>query len=298
MVVTTMCLAWQFWWVLPYTKLWSKEVVSAIDTGADRELTILASNVLTPNRNAQSLIDLVKKHQPDILVTMESDRWWESKLKAIEAQMPYSVKCPLDNLYGMHVFSRLPLIDPQICYLVEYDVPSIHALVKMRSHDEVRLHFVHPAPPSPAENAESSERDAELIIVARSAAESLQPVIVAGDLNDVAWSPTTCLFRKISRLLDPRIGRGMFNTFHCGYLFLRWPLDHLFHSSHFHLCHIERLPSIGSDHFPLLKRLTLDRHQAAGQSGLDADATDHDWAEELAQNKGVSKKDVPQPGDS
>lgn len=298
LTVTILCLAWQLWWVLPYTAFWSKEVVDSIDIDPDHELSIITSNVLTPNRNAHTLIELVQKHTPDILVTMESDRWWEDKLKTIESQMPYSVKCPLDNLYGMHVFSRLALIDPQIRYLVEDDIPSIHTLVRMRSNDEVRLHFVHPAPPSPTENAESSERDAELIVVARSVARSTQPVIVAGDLNDVAWSPTTRLFRKISGLLDPRIGRGMFNTFHAGYPFLRWPLDHLFHSVHFHLHHIERLPSIGSDHFPLLTRLTLDRRQGASQNGLGADDTDHDRADEIARNEGVSIRDVPQPGQS
>jgi len=211
--------------------------------------------------------------------------------------MSHSIKCPLDNLYGMHVFSRLPLLEPEICFLVEDDVPSIHALVKMRSGDEVRVHFVHPAPPSPTENPESAERDAELIVVARSVAGSEQPIVVAGDLNDVAWSATTRLFRKISGLLDPRIGRGMFNTFHVGYPFLRWPLDHLFHSEHFTLRFIDRLPSIGSDHFPLLTRLTLNTHRGARQDGLRADRADHDWAAKLTHAQDVNKSDVPQPGE-
>jgi len=295
--VTGGCVVWQLWWVLPYTVLWPKEVLDSKKSACDATLSILTSNVLTPNRNADALIELVQQYRPDILVTLESDLWWESKLECLEADMPYTIKCPLDNLYGMHVFSRLPLLEAEVSFLVEEDVPSMHGLVQLRSGDTVRVHFLHPAPPSPTENPESEERDAELIIVARSIAESEQPVVVAGDLNDVAWSATTRLFRKISGLLDPRVGRGMFNTFHVKYPFLRWPLDHLFHSEHFTLQHIERLPSIGSDHFPLLTSLSFSPSQQLRQNGLSSDAADRKWAKEITAVQNMNKSDVPQPGE-
>jgi len=297
-LVKTLCLIWQLWWILPYTILWPREVKNASDNCRKNQLSILTANVLTPNRRADALIRYVKQYKPDVLVTLESDQWWEDQLKVLEADMPYSVKCPLDNLYGMHVFSRLPLGNQEISYLIEEDVPSIHVSLMLRSGDTIRMHFVHPAPPSPTENTESAERDAELVIVARSVAESDLPAIVTGDLNDVAWSATTRLFRKISGLLDPRVGRGMFNTFHADYPFLRWPLDHLFHSQNFALESIQRLPSIGSDHFALLTQLAFSPVEGASQDGLDPDASDHDWSEDIAEEQDVGKDDVPQPGES
>ena len=132
--------------------------------------------------------------------------------------------------------------------------------------------------------------------MAKSVAEADTPDIVTGDLNDVAWSETTRLFRKISGLLDPRIGRGMFNTFHADYWFIRFPLDHLFHSDHFTLSKICRLPGFGSDHFALLTELALEPGGGISQDGLDADADDRLRAKAKVDDQGVGKKDVPRPG--
>lgn len=293
---TGLCLASQLWRVLPYTLLWRKEVVAASADDPARVITIMTSNVLTDNRNSDALIKLVHQHQPDVLVTLESDQWWEDQLAVLAKDMPFTMKCPLDNLYGMHVFSRLPLHDGEIAYLVEDDVPSMHAQIELDSGDRIRVHFLHPAPPSPTENEESTERDAELILVARSVADDDQPTIVTGDLNDVAWSPTTRLFRKISGLLDPRVGRGMFSTFHANYFFMRWPLDHLFHSEHFTVKDIRRLPTIGSDHFPLLTSLAYDPTHQSEQVSPDADAQDRRWSREIANEQVAQRQEVPEPG--
>lgn len=290
---TVLCAFYQMWWILPYTPLWPKEVESCIKNDSDRSISIITSNVLTPNRNSAALIKLVHENQPDILITLESDLWWQEQLQVLESEMPYTVKCPLDNLYGMHLYSRLPLHDAELSFLVEDGVPSIHTSIELRSGEQIRAHFVHPSPPSPTENEESKERDAELIIIAQSVAQSDQPIIVTGDLNDVAWSSTTRLFRKTSSLLDPRVGRGMFNTFHAKIPFLRWPLDHLFHSKHFTLCSIKRLPSIGSDHFPLYSMLTLNPNRNENQEGLNEESGDRERANEIADKKKVNKSDVP-----
>ncbi|MGD8992034.1 MAG: endonuclease/exonuclease/phosphatase family protein [Desulfobacterales bacterium] len=295
LVAATLCFAYHAWWILPYTRVFPVEVKTADSTDSGASLRIMTANVLTPNRNAKALIELVRENVPDILVTLESDAWWQAKLDALEPDYPHTIKCPLDNLYGLHVYSKFRLTDSHIEYLVEPDIPSIHALVNLPCGPKIRTHFLHPAPPSPTESKESSERDAELIIVAKSVAETDTPVIVAGDLNDVAWSQTTRLFKKVSRLLDPRVGRGMFNTFHADYWFIRWPLDHLFHSDHFTLSRIFRLKGFGSDHFALFTELVLEDRRNEQQSRLKANEEDLAWAKDKADGQGVSKEDVPQP---
>ena len=108
-------------------------------------------------------------------------------------------------------------------------------------------------------------------------------MIVLGDLNDVAWSRTNYLFKNICGLLDPRIGRGFFNTFHAGYPFIRFPLDHFFHTNHFRLLELKRLESFGSDHFPVLIALSHEPDAEVEQEELEPDAEEVNEAEEKIQ---------------
>ncbi|WP_201596550.1 endonuclease/exonuclease/phosphatase family protein [Psychrobacter fulvigenes] len=260
-------LAFQLRMVLPYTKLWKKEVQNAkkMPEGEAYQLKIMVSNVLTPNDETHKLIKLVKNKQPDILITLESDEKWQDALNEIESDYPYTVKVPLDNLYGMHLYSKLELIDPTVKNLMIDDIPSIHTQLRLENGRVIWLYCLHPMPPSPTEADKSTTRDAELLMVGKHIKENEQTAILAGDLNDVAWSKTTRRFQRISGLLDPRVGRHFINTFHVKYPFLRWALDHLFHSACFTVVDIERLPSIGSDHFPVLTTLQYEPEEASKQ---------------------------------
>lgn len=294
---TLFVIAYQLWWILPYTKFYSQEVSQTHNLDHENSIKIMTANVLMTNKNVKKLIALVKENNPDILVTLETNHRWQTQLQSIESDYPYRMSCPQENLYGMHVYSRYALSESKTEFLVEDDIPSMHTLLTLPSGQNIRIHFLHPAPPSPSENEESSERDAELIMVAKSVADADIPVIVTGDLNDVAWSTTTRLFRKLSKLLDPRIGRGMFNTFHAEYWFMRWPLDHLFHSSHFKLYDIRRLEPFGSDHFALFTQLIYSKPQHNDtHSELEADQGDKSLAREKMKSVQANEKEVPKPG--
>ena len=202
-----------------------------------------------------------------MVLAVETDAWWQRELDVLAPTHRYAVRQPQDNTYGMLVYSRLELVEPQIKFLVQPDVPSIHARVKLRSGALVELRCVHPRPPAPQEAKDAAPRDAELIVVGRELKEKQKraPAIVLGDLNDVAWSRTNYQFQELAGLLDPRIGRGFYHTFHARYPFLRYPLDHCFHTKHFRLVSFKRLRKFGSDHFPVAIKLSLEPDAAATQ---------------------------------
>lgn len=273
--------------IFPYTTLSTKEVLTAPPASArgaaQESFSLLVSNVLMTNRRADALLEIIRAADPDVVLTLEPDAWWEEQLRPLERTHPYTLKRPLDNAYGMLLHSRLPLVDPTIEYLVKDDIPSMHARLRLPSGHLVWLHGLHPEPPSPTEADESTPRDAELLIMAERIRGRDVPTVVFGDLNDVAWSHTTRLFQRNSGLLDPRKGRGMFNTFHAKIPFLRWPLDHIFHSDHFFVDRIERLPAFGSDHFPVYARLVLAPEAAERQPEPTPDADDREEAQDKIQ---------------
>jgi endonuclease/exonuclease/phosphatase (EEP) superfamily protein YafD len=265
-------LAYQCARIFPYTRLSSRQVLAARSADKASSIRLLASNVLMENRRTADFVALVKELDPDLILAVETDAWWDEQLQGLVADYPHVIRHPQGNHYGMHLFSRLVLEKSQVRFLVEDGVPSIRATVKLRSGSSVEFFGLHPRPPEPSHDTD--ERDAELLLVGREVAKCGAPAIVAGDLNDVAWSNTTRLFQKISGLLDPRRGRGMFSTFHAGYPMFRWPLDHIFHSKEFTLLRLRRLRSIGSDHFPILAELQMEPQAARDQAVPHADQSD------------------------
>ncbi|PJG85277.1 endonuclease/exonuclease/phosphatase family protein [Conservatibacter flavescens] len=277
--MNVLCLLYQLKEVSAYTRLSQPEVRQYDGEENERTISLLTSNVLTPNRRSDLLLAQIQQQQPDIVLTLESDLWWEQQLSVLEQQnYIYTVKIPLDNLYGMHLYSRLPLRNVEIRHWVTEDIPSIAAEVQLRSNEWIRIYCLHPMPPSPTESDTATDRDAELLLVGKEIQRLDQPVLVFGDLNDVAWSSTSRLFQQISGLLDPRKGRGLFSTFHAHYPLLRWPLDHIFHSNDFMITQIKVLPNIGSDHFPVYGKFQFMPAIAMVQEEPEATKQDNEEA--------------------
>ncbi|OOQ59391.1 endonuclease/exonuclease/phosphatase family protein [Mucilaginibacter pedocola] len=267
--------------IIPFTVLGKRQVLKAITDAPEKSICVMIANVFQDNMNTAGCLKEIAKHNPDVVLLLETNKRWDDGTAELANTYPFSVKVPLENTYGMLLYSKLKLEDTEVKYMVEADIPSIHTNVILKSGVKIKLFAVHPTPPVPNENPRSTERDKELLLVADLAKASQLPVIVVGDLNDVAWSYTTELFLKMSRLIDPRRGRGFYNSFHAHYPIMRFPLDHAFISTDFTLKGMRRLSNFNSDHFPIYIHLQYEKQAAKVQESLTPDEDDVEAAEEM-----------------
>jgi endonuclease/exonuclease/phosphatase (EEP) superfamily protein YafD len=265
--------------IFPYTPFAKKEVLQhPAKDGAD--VRIYTANVLQTNADFHRLLQQVKTADPDIIFLVETSQRWASAMQVLEEGYPHTIHQPLDNTYGLLFFSRLPLRNSTVLFRVDNEVPSIETEVQLRCGQWVKIFGLHPKPPVPGESLYSTAKDKELMKVAFEVKAQTAPCIVMGDLNDVAWSHVTKLFRKVSGLLDPRRGRGFYSTFSANNPIMRFPLDYLFCSSHFGLVSMRRMPHNGSDHFAMYIHLCFDPSLASQQEEPAADEKEVEEAKE------------------
>jgi endonuclease/exonuclease/phosphatase (EEP) superfamily protein YafD len=286
-------LGYQAFMIYPYTRLARVQTEQSFHPDPDSTISLLFANVQENNRETNSLKTIIREVAADMVLLVETDDWWLHEMEPEFRDYPYRVLQPQSNTYGMLLFSKLELIDPEVNFLIQEDIPSIHGRVRLPSGKQVEFRCLHPRPPVPTEFESAGPRDAEIIIVGRQNREDDMPFIVFGDLNDVAWSRTNYLFQNISGLLDPRVGRGFYHTFHAKIPFLRFPLDHLFHSNHFRVVDFRRLAYFGSDHFPVYSKLSLEPDAVITQEEL---VPDEEEVRE-AQEKAAYAEEVPPPGE-
>lgn len=246
--------------ILPYTPISDKAVASAepLAVQEGRTFSLLVANVWMKNRKADEFLRIVQEADPDLVLARETDQWWADQISQLRHRYAHVVSYPLDNTYGMVLYSKLPLKETSILFLKHETVPSIHTKVVLPGGAEFILHAMHPVPPKPSKHPDNVGTDeVELLNVGKMVSQTGVPSVVAGDINDVAWSHTSRLFNTQSRLRDVRVGRGLYNSFGAHNILLRYPLDHVYVSGEFRVLEMERLPKFGSDHFPIFVKLTI-----------------------------------------
>ncbi|MFO7824916.1 MAG: endonuclease/exonuclease/phosphatase family protein [Cyclobacterium sp.] len=277
-VLLTAALSYQLFMIAPFTPLLPVSAKNAAPGENENQFTLLMSNVRMENTDRDMLLSLINQKDPDLILLTEPDLLWTQSLIPLDEKYPHSIKEPLPNTYGMILLSKFPLLNAKVNYLVEMDIPSFHTQVQLPSGAKFDFYGVHPEPPKPG--SDTYERDTELLLIGKKIKEDPKPVIVAGDLNDVGWSQTSKLFREYSQLLDPREGRGFYNTYSVFFPLFRYPLDHVFYTNDFGLISFDKLEEVGSDHFPMWIELTFEPDASDPEEVENTDAEENAEVEE------------------
>jgi endonuclease/exonuclease/phosphatase (EEP) superfamily protein YafD len=238
---------------MPFTIFWTKSVAKSISQAEDeRNLKIFIFNVYQYNERYADAINAIIEHEPDVVLLLETCSKWEKAMSVLENTYQYQLKAIQEDTYGLMMMSKLPFEESQINYFVSKNIPSAEVLLNIHGNP-LRIFGLHPKPPVPGEAEYATNKDKELIRTARKIVKNYadQNCLLIGDLNDVAWSKSSRIFKKLTNMKDPRVGRGFFSTFPASSPF-KIPIDQVFCSSNLKLVEMNLLKNIGSDHLPLV----------------------------------------------
>ncbi|MEE2859659.1 MAG: endonuclease/exonuclease/phosphatase family protein [Paracoccus sp. (in: a-proteobacteria)] len=261
-VATAVALGYHIQKLYPFTDLAEQSVLTDASCAQGQSLRIMSANVKRRNESADVFLDQVATADPDVLLVLETDAWWDDRLSVLADTYPYRVQSiPEDHaFYGMHLLSKLELISPDFRFLFDGYTPTVFTQLRLPGGDDVDLIGMHPRPPHPWSQP-TTMRDAHLLSAALEARASDTATILAGDFNAVPWERVTRRAIRIGGLVDPRIGRGLFPTYDTKSVVMSWPLDHILFQPQFSLQSFETLPEFGSDHRAVVATLC---HQPAG----------------------------------
>ncbi|MGS2726256.1 endonuclease/exonuclease/phosphatase family protein [Psychroserpens sp. BH13MA-6] len=287
-LILVACFVFQFVKIYPFT-LFAGEELKPSSKNVTTQISFLTANVYQDNEDTQKIIKAIDDSDADVMVLTEANNRWRDVIsQAISDDYKYQIEFPLDNTYGMLLYSKLKLVNPEVKFLINDSIPSIHSKLVITSGDTIQLYAIHPTPPMPQHNPMSTDRDTEMMLVAKKVIDSKLPVVVLGDFNDVSWSKTNQLFKRNSMLLDPRIGRGIYSTYNAQKFLLRWPLDHIFCSKEFRFKDFKTYDETSSDHFPLYAKFSFEPDKASEQEPESPSESDKKQLQE--QLTKISKK--------
>ena len=216
---------------------------------------ILFSNVHTSNDNYSSLVDLIEKESPDIIVLQEVDNHWVQALKILTGQFSFHDFQPRRDNFGVAVLSRIPLQNIEIKSFTEgVIVPSIVADVRLEN-STFKLIATHPVPPATPKYF--AWRNEQLKNIAQFVNDQDIPYVIVGDLNLTMWSWYHDEILSQTGLKNARKGFGIKPTWPTILPPLFIPLDHCLCESDMVVVDFRTARRIGSDHLPFIVDLLI-----------------------------------------
>lgn len=228
--------------------------VFAPERPASAAIRAMLVNVLTSNRDSDSVKAAIKKYNPDFLVLLETDEWWLTQLASLRQTYPYSFTRPRSDNFGITFLSKVPLARAEIVDIETTNVPAVLAEVEFdgRPFAILGIHVM-----APVRGGAARQRNKQFIEIAAYVRQLRMPVLLLGDLNTTPWSPFFSRLLDNARLHDSTAGYGYQPTWPAGNPLLRIPIDHCLYSRGIGIAGRMVGPDVGSDHFPLVVDFAL-----------------------------------------
>ena len=257
LVLAAVALGYHAWRLGPYLPITQSMDAGGADCAPGRRLSVLVANLQRDNEKVAAVLDLVRSEDADLVLLLETAADWDRALAPLDASYAHHVQSIPEEAtyYGMHVYSRFPLVETEMRTPFGADTPLFVGTL-VHPAGEVRVFGVHPRPPQSFEQS-SAMRDATILEAALEAAESPNPALVAGDYNATPWERTSRRAMRLGGLLDPRVGRGPMISFDAHSAWIKWPLDQILWQEGLAMIDFRVLGPIGSDHYPVRADLCL-----------------------------------------
>lgn len=221
-----------------------------------RQLKIIQLNSWSGrNQTMGETADWLVAQDPDIIIVEEATRRFQ---RALESRADYHRTCDPDDRCEVIIYSKaapvsggLPKVDTGAYF------PATRATFEAPGgpFTVIGAHYTWPIPAGP-------QQQQSLRLAAIAERYDRERLIIAGDFNSTPWSFS--LQRQDRALGLPRRNRAMLTW--PAMAFSRWnihmplpflAIDHVYAGSAWKTLSVERGPSLGSDHFPVVVTLAL-----------------------------------------
>lgn len=217
---------------------------------------VVSLNVLQKNRQKQKTLEYLEQVQADVIVLFETDLKWHKALRSLSANYPHQILFPRDDCLGILVFSKHKIEQGKKFIRTKRNILS---LLFTLSIAQEKIHFLATHTMPPVTREKHRLRNSTL---AQDFAyfDSLSgPKVLLGDFNVTKWAPS---FKKLVRNAD------LVDSAQYTYWQPTWPtfflpaaitIDHVLVSRSLRVLRRQAGRHIGSDHFPVVVDLALNR---------------------------------------
>ena len=259
LLVSLICLTVNSSWVAPYLvgglSPGSPGATSLVES-TSQTYRVLSLNVLTRNKQHQSVIDLIEASDPDFVVLMEINSRWQAKLQdsPLLERYPFVEFVPDDfGNFGIAFLSKFKWSDLEVVYVKPLDLASLVIELPLQSSGSTvavaqsfQIVATHPIPP--IDKFRTAARDTQLMDMAGRVRQE-NPAMMVGDFNLTPWSPRFSKVIEKSGTSDSAIGQGVEPTWYVfPTIFGGLKIDHVLVNDHVRVLKHEVLQDVGSDH--------------------------------------------------